>query len=88
MSLIKKSDVKNHLSPRHRRTIHLVVPESQPDATGFSGERSDGPDSNGGNLAGALLPQPGIAMPGSRPLRAEPELKPFAVPAIAKGAKI
>lgn len=88
MSLIKKSDVKNHLSPRHRRAIHLVVPASQPEATGFSGEQSTGPDSNGGNVAGELLPQPDIATPEARPLEAEPELKPFAVPAIAKGVKI
>lgn len=40
MSLIKKSDVKNHLSPRHRTQIHLCQPESQPDATGFSGADS------------------------------------------------
>jgi hypothetical protein len=37
VSLIKKSDVKNHLSPRHRTEIHLCPPESQPDATGYSG---------------------------------------------------
>jgi hypothetical protein len=37
MSLIKQSDVKNHLSPRFRTKIHLCQPESQPDATGFSG---------------------------------------------------
>ncbi|MGB8261046.1 MAG: hypothetical protein WCE75_11875 [Terracidiphilus sp.] len=36
MSLVKKSDVKNHLSPRFRKEIHLNQPESQPDATGFS----------------------------------------------------
>jgi hypothetical protein len=36
MSLIKKSDVKNHLSLRYRTQIHLSQPESQPDATGFS----------------------------------------------------
>ena len=36
MSLTKKSDVKNHLSARHRREIHLYRPVSQPDATGFS----------------------------------------------------
>ncbi len=36
MSLIKQSDVKNHLSPRFRTKIHLCQPESQPDATGFS----------------------------------------------------
>lgn len=40
MSLIKKSDVKNHLSPRHRTEIHLCPPESQPDATGFSAAES------------------------------------------------
>jgi hypothetical protein len=36
MSLIKKSDVKNHLSPRYRTKIHLCRPLSQPDATGYS----------------------------------------------------
>jgi hypothetical protein len=36
MSLIKKSDVKNHLSGRFKNRIH-VAPASQPDATGFSG---------------------------------------------------
>jgi len=29
MSLIKKSDVKNHLSPRHRTKIHLCEPVDQ-----------------------------------------------------------
>jgi hypothetical protein len=37
MSLVKKSDVKNHLSPRFRTKIHSSRPETQPDATGFSG---------------------------------------------------
>ena len=51
VSLIKKSDVKNHLSPRHRTQIHLCPPESQPDATGFSAAepgtvQADGSDSN------------------------------------------
>ena len=41
MSLTKKSDVKNHPSPRHRTQIHLCQPESQPDATGFSAAESD-----------------------------------------------
>jgi hypothetical protein len=36
MSLIKKSDVKNHLSARHQNRIHIAR-ISQPDATGFSG---------------------------------------------------
>ena len=38
MSLIKKSDVKRHLSPHHRKTIHAAQPVSQPDGTGFSDE--------------------------------------------------
>jgi hypothetical protein len=48
VSLIKKSDVKNHLSPRHRTQIHLCPPESQPDATGFSAVESgtDQPDAS------------------------------------------
>jgi hypothetical protein len=36
MSLINRSDVKNHLSPRFRTEIHLCDPVSQPDATGYS----------------------------------------------------
>lgn len=48
MSLIKKSDVKNHLVNRYRNRngIHLQRPASQPDATGFSGEQSERADSN------------------------------------------
>jgi len=41
MSLIRQSDVKNHLSPRFRTKIHLCQPESQPDATGFSAAELD-----------------------------------------------
>ncbi len=41
MSLIKKADVKNHLSTRHRTEIHLQ-PESQADATGFPHEDNTG----------------------------------------------
>jgi hypothetical protein len=36
MSLIKKSDVENHIAPRHRKEIRLSRHESRPDATGFS----------------------------------------------------
>jgi hypothetical protein len=36
MSLIKKSDVKNHLSARYRKEVHLDKPASRPDAVGFS----------------------------------------------------
>lgn len=36
MSLIKKSDVKNHLSARHASHIHLCASETQSTATSFS----------------------------------------------------
>ena len=44
MSLIKKADVKNHLSVRHRTGIHLVRPKSQSDATGLPQGQSSGAD--------------------------------------------
>ena len=40
MSLIDKTDVKNHLSARYRTQIHLTPPASQPDATGIPHEES------------------------------------------------
>jgi len=44
MSLIKKADVKNHLSARHRSEIHLARPENKSDATGFAPENSTSED--------------------------------------------
>lgn len=41
MSLIKKSDLKNHLSTRTGATTLPVQPVSQPDATGYSGDGSE-----------------------------------------------
>ena len=46
MSLIKKSDVKNHLSPHFRTKIHLCEPVSQPDATGYSVAEPDAINAN------------------------------------------
>lgn len=43
MSLIKKTDVKNHLSARHRTEIHLQ-PAIEADSTGFPYEEAAGPD--------------------------------------------
>ncbi len=36
MSIINRSDVKNHMRPPFLSKIHLCEPQSQPDATGFS----------------------------------------------------
>lgn len=40
MSNIRKSDVKNHLSPRFCSKIHLCQPKAEPDAAGFPQEES------------------------------------------------
>lgn len=36
MSLLRKSDVKNHLSPHFRTELYPCPPESKTDATSFS----------------------------------------------------
>ena len=36
MSLIKKCDVKRHLSARSRKELHLGKPAGKPDTAGFS----------------------------------------------------
>jgi hypothetical protein len=46
MSLIKKSDVKNHLSARHGAHIHLCAPDSQLPATGSIAAKSGAFDSS------------------------------------------
>ncbi len=51
MSLIKKSDVKNHLSPRDLTKIHLCRPLSQPDATGYSVAEPDAINANPSDFA-------------------------------------
>jgi hypothetical protein len=48
MSLIKKTNVKNHLSARHRTEIHLE-PAIQSDATGFPYEEPAGADASENN---------------------------------------
>jgi hypothetical protein len=46
MSLVNRSDAKKPLSLEFRTKIHLCVPESQPDATGFSEAESDANKAN------------------------------------------
>lgn len=62
MSVIKKSDVKNHLATHDRKGIRLFRPASQPDATGFSGEETqvvretaEKPLSNGQNTPSTAI---------------------------------
>jgi hypothetical protein len=42
MTLIKKADVKNHLSTRHRTEIHLYRPEEEPTVPGALEDASAG----------------------------------------------
>ena len=51
MSLVKGSDVKNHLSPRFRTKIHPWPLLSQPDATGFSVPEPDTISANSSEFA-------------------------------------
>ena len=51
MSLIKKCDVKNYLSTRHRKEVHPDEPESQPAATGFSKAEPAAPKANPSDFA-------------------------------------
>lgn len=75
MSLIKKSDVKNHLSAHHRTEIHLTHPQSQSDATGFAHEEAAGED-------------PKVADPVETPLDIPTTRQPEPAPIIAyKSAK-
>jgi hypothetical protein len=51
MSLIKRSDVKNHPSPSHRTKIHLCPPLSEPDATGCSVAEPDASEADPSGFA-------------------------------------
>lgn len=71
MSLVKKSDVKNHLSLRYRTQIHLCQPESQPDASGFSTAETDAVQLNPLNGAEGFAAErsfSGIALAPDNPL--------------------
>ncbi len=74
MSLIKKSDVKNHLSPPFLTKIHLCEPESQPDATGYSVAEPNAIKANASSFAEDFVAEhssprvaaaPGDHLPGS-----------------------
>ena len=72
MSLIKKSDVKNHLSLRHQNHIH-IAPVSQPDATGFSEtsvEVSFTQDFTGDHTTTATAAAPSVASIGAPKIQA------------------
>ena len=74
MSLIKKSDAENHLSPQVCSKIHLCEPVSQPDATGYSVAEPDIIKANPSNFTADFVAEhsslrvaatPGGHLPGS-----------------------
>ena len=88
MSLVKGSDVKNHLSLKFRTEIHLCPPESQADATGFSGAECDTDKANVSGFAFDFVAEhssprgdaaPADHLPGSF----QPE-----VPEVSKSARV
>jgi hypothetical protein len=68
MSLIKKSDVKNHLSARRHKGNHPYRPVSQPDATGFSGVEPGRADPNTDHPIVDPLKQPSSSEPDTPPV--------------------
>lgn len=83
MSLVKKSDVKNHLSPHHQKEIHLNRPVSQPDATGFSVEEPARTDSH---VVGQQK-QPSSGGPEAPPLVTSPDSSNTVAPTTSKSAQ-
>jgi hypothetical protein len=50
MNLTRKSDVKSHLSPHHRKGIHLYRPVSKLNPTGFATEEAEHPETEPGDM--------------------------------------
>ena len=69
MSLIKRTDVNNHLSARHRTEIHLE-PAIRTDATGFRPEEHAGRDSHSNDS---------VVNPLNIPTPSDPEAKPIVI---------
>jgi len=63
MSLIKKADVKNHLSARHRAEIHVARPERQSGATGLPHEEPASKDPQVNDSVGNSLHVPTLSGP-------------------------
>jgi hypothetical protein len=68
MSLIKKSDLKNHLSAQNLTEIHLVHPQSQSDATGFAHEEAAGENPKVADPVENLLALPNTSRPDTAPI--------------------
>lgn len=57
MSLLRKSDVKNHLSPHFRTELYLCPPKSQTHATSFSVAKPDATNTSLSASAEDFIPE-------------------------------
>jgi hypothetical protein len=60
MSLMKRADVKNHLSARHRTEIH-VAPSGKADASGLPRDTGDDPKVTNSVESSSRIPDPGAS---------------------------
>lgn len=87
MSLIKKSDVKNHLSARRHKGKQPYRPVSQPDATGFSGVEPAPADPNTDHLIVDPLEQPSSDGPEILPIVIASSPNDGVAPTVSKSAQ-
>jgi hypothetical protein len=87
MSLIKKSDVKNHMRPPFLTKIHLCRPESQPDATGYSVPEPGTTNANRSGFSADFVGEhssPGASLDPANPAANSIHLQP---PTVSKSAQ-
>jgi len=87
MSPVKRSDVKNHLHPPFLTRVHLVQPESQAEAAGFSGAEPDAIKADPLGFAQDLVAEhssSGVAVAPTNPVTGS--IRPQA-PAVSKSAQ-
>ncbi len=88
MNLIKKSDVKNHLTAHRHNRIHLYQPESLPDATGFAGEVSEDAEIRREGLAKSGLDQSAPTQPEFSSNVTSSDPRHIAAPETSKSARL
>jgi len=84
MSLMKKSDVKNHLSPRKDRGLDMFRSASEPDETGYSGTESESSNSKAEITMAESLLQPNSKRQTANSAEVALEPDSVAFPAVPK----
>lgn len=91
MTIINRSDVKNHMRPPFLTKIHLCPPErppeSQPDATGFSEPEPDPMNAQSSGFAADFVAEHSSPTPSVAPGRHLPGSFHAEAPTVPKSAK-